>query len=48
VCDNCYGYTAVIAKNPVNLKAIAKKFTSCYFIEKDKFKECSQERYTDE
>jgi len=37
VSDNCYGYTSAISIRPVKLYAISKDFTSCYYIEKDKF-----------
>ena len=42
IYDNCYGYTAVISERPVNLYAIAKDFTSAYYVEKADFLDCTK------
>ena len=47
VSNNVYGYTAVISRRPVQLYAVAKRHTSGYYIEKEKFLECIHDRQTD-
>lgn len=47
ISDNCYGYTAALSTRPTRLYAYAKDFTSAYFIEKDEFLECANERTGD-
>lgn len=37
VSDNCYGYSAALIEKKIRLQAIAKEFTSAYFIDKIKF-----------
>jgi hypothetical protein len=37
VADNCYGYTAALSSRKIRMQAIAKEFTSAYYIDKDKF-----------
>ena len=37
VSDNVYGYTAVVSRRPVRLYAIAKEYTSGYYMDKQKF-----------
>jgi hypothetical protein len=34
VSDNCYGYTAVISDRPLKMYALAREFTSAYYLTK--------------
>lgn len=47
VSDNIYGYTAVISTRPVHLYAIAKEYTSAYYIDKKNFMECVLDKDVD-
>ena len=47
VSNNAYGFTAVVSRRPVQLYAVAKRHTSGYYVEKEKFLECIHERSTD-
>jgi hypothetical protein len=47
VCNNSFGYTAVIGSKPTVLEVISRDFTSAYYIDKDKFFRCVNETPTD-
>jgi hypothetical protein len=47
VSNNLYGLTAIISNRPVGLSAVAKDFTSTYFIGKKQFLECVAVEYLD-
>jgi hypothetical protein len=40
ICDNIYGYTAMMSTKACALDAVAADFTSTYFIEKEAFLKC--------
>lgn len=47
VADNCYGYSQVISDRANKMYAIARAFTSAYYIAKDMFRESVSESITD-
>jgi signal-transduction protein with cAMP-binding, CBS, and nucleotidyltransferase domain len=47
VADNCYGYSSVISDKPNRMYAIARTFTSAYYLTKEMFMESISQNLTD-
>lgn len=47
VSNNSFGYTDVIGDRPTDLQAVSSDFTSAYYICKEKFLSCFNEKSTD-
>ena len=47
VINNSFGYTAVIGSKPTELEAVSRDFTSAYYLDKTKFRQCVNENPAD-